>query len=599
MNKLNLSIFVAFVILSFNCFAQPPAGYNCQFPYIINSLPFTAQSLDSQTSDNIYSAGDCSSDTCDMDGKDFVMTYTSPYDQYVNIATGLTWQGYVGLWVFNNCPDQPNSCVAHATSGMNLVGPTLNGIFLSAGITYYFVVSTNCQAGVDYVTFNPSITEVVHDGGVNLISAPLSSCGLSNNEAVSVILHNFGSTAISNFPVKYKINNNAEVVETYSGSIAANANANFTFATLVDFSVPGIYTLKSYSDVLGDHNAVNDTVTSTIVSAHGITSFPYQDNFDDGITYWTVGGVNPSWEIRHPVKQFINQTVTDTACFVTNGTGLCNAGEDSYIESPCFDMTLLANPVLEMLIWYENAPGGTSFMSSTDNGTTWQNVMANTTAVNWYNASGQWSGSTHKWVNVKRSLSEFIGQSSVRFRITLQSTNGGVDGLAVDNFNIVECSPLPTAGFTYNANGTTVNFQNNSLNGTTYYWNFGDGSVSTQGNASHTYATTGNYIVKLMVSNACGSDTIEQTIDVVTGLNSPELSGFSIHPNPATDKVFVSLGNINNAIFELSDIQGKSVIRKNIDQSEHLLMLENLDKGVYFVKINSSKIAIVRKLVIE
>ncbi|MBL7914833.1 MAG: PKD domain-containing protein [Bacteroidia bacterium] len=55
----------------------------------------------------------------------------------------------------------------------------------------------------------------------------------------------------------------------------------------------------------------------------------------------------------------------------------------------------------------------------------------------------------------------------------------------------------------------TVTFVNNSLNGTGYLWNFGDGTTSTLQAPSHTYTTAGNYIVSLIVTGAGNcADTI-------------------------------------------------------------------------------------------
>jgi len=50
----------------------------------------------------------------------------------------------------------------------------------------------------------------------------------------------------------------------------------------------------------------------------------------------------------------------------------------------------------------------------------------------------------------------------------------------------------------------TVNFTNKSLNGVTYFWDFGDGKTSSWETPSHTYITYGNFAVKLVVTNANG-----------------------------------------------------------------------------------------------
>lgn len=74
-------------------------------------------------------------------------------------------------------------------------------------------------------------------------------------------------------------------------------------------------------------------------------------------------------------------------------------------------------------------------------------------------------------------------------------------------------NPAPLASFNYVDAGNTIDFQNTSSNGSSYYWDFDDGQTSTQTNPSHTYATSGTYTVTLIVTGIGGcSDTISQNI---------------------------------------------------------------------------------------
>ncbi len=58
----------------------------------------------------------------------------------------------------------------------------------------------------------------------------------------------------------------------------------------------------------------------------------------------------------------------------------------------------------------------------------------------------------------------------------------------------------------------TINFTNQSTNGNTYTWYFGDGATSTATSPSHTYTTFGIYTVKLVASGGtCGNDSIVKT----------------------------------------------------------------------------------------
>ncbi len=74
----------------------------------------------------------------------------------------------------------------------------------------------------------------------------------------------------------------------------------------------------------------------------------------------------------------------------------------------------------------------------------------------------------------------------------------------------------PTAAFTADlteiVEGETVTFSDQSSNNpTSWSWDFGDGSTSTEANPSHTYSNAGIYTVELTVSNNYGSDTETQT----------------------------------------------------------------------------------------
>lgn len=55
----------------------------------------------------------------------------------------------------------------------------------------------------------------------------------------------------------------------------------------------------------------------------------------------------------------------------------------------------------------------------------------------------------------------------------------------------------------------TVNFVNNSINGTSFLWNFGDGYGSTDMNPTHSYSAYGNFNVQLIADGGvCGIDTL-------------------------------------------------------------------------------------------
>ncbi len=65
-----------------------------------------------------------------------------------------------------------------------------------------------------------------------------------------------------------------------------------------------------------------------------------------------------------------------------------------------------------------------------------------------------------------------------------------------------ENEPIPTADFTFSGNNDfmvpcTVKFSNRSNNAFSYDWYFGNDSISSDTNPSHTYITPGKYLVEL------------------------------------------------------------------------------------------------------
>lgn len=84
--------------------------------------------------------------------------------------------------------------------------------------------------------------------------------------------------------------------------------------------------------------------------------------------------------------------------------------------------------------------------------------------------------------------------------------------------SVVIEGPKPVANFTVARNEMVLTFTNNSTEAKTYYWEFGDGTSSTERSPSpRTYASTGIYRIVLTVKSAAGyADKTEETI-VIAG----------------------------------------------------------------------------------
>lgn len=132
-------------------------------------------------------------------------------------------------------------------------------------------------------------------------------------------------------------------------------------------------------------------------------------------------------------------------------------------------------------------------------------------------------------------------------------------GSDVHTLNITIDS-LPTAAFGTSMFGNQVNFTNNSVNASGFSWNFGDGNTSGIQYPVHTYSTAGNYTVTLIVTNACGSDTVSQVITVGNvGLEDVAAGNIKVYPNPSTDHVIVELDAPQLQKLEMWDVTGRKI----------------------------------------
>ncbi len=96
-----------------------------------------------------------------------------------------------------------------------------------------------------------------------------------------------------------------------------------------------------------------------------------------------------------------------------------------------------------------------------------------------------------------------------------------------DAILVVETLPAPVADFTADPTEgnapLTVRFTDTSAgNPTTWNWDFGDGSTSTDQSPAYTYTAPGNYTVNLTVSSGAGSDTLSRPgyITVTTSMRN-------------------------------------------------------------------------------
>lgn len=312
--------------------------------------------------------------------------------------------------------------------------------------------SFNGDVAIDDVRlYEPTSTDV----GVLSIDSPSNGCGLTGTETVCVSIKNFGTAAVSNFPVVVTLNNGTPVSETVSATILPGDTLNYCFTATLNLATAGTYQLASYTTATGDGDNNNDSSFTSVTNIPILTTYPYTEDFENGNGGWTAGGNNSTWALGTPSGLVINSAAAPGSnAWVTNLSGNYNDNDESFVLGPCFDFTNLAAPQIKMDVWWnsEFSWDGAVLQSSIDGGTSWQMVGSFGSPNNWYTDNSilglanlepsqeGWSGRASTgngsggWVLAEHDLSGLGGVSGVLLRVAFGS-DGSVndEGFAFDN----------------------------------------------------------------------------------------------------------------------------------------------------------------------
>ena len=177
-----------------------------------------------------------------------------------------------------------------------------------------------------------------------------------------------------------------------------------------------------------------------------------------------------------------------------------------------------------------------------------------------------------------------------------------------------ECFPL----FYFDIQGNEVTFYDISPgNPTWWYWDFGDGTTSDEQHPVHLFDEVGVHQIAFMVGTSIKSksDSITHIMEIdfenstiissvvipggiSTNINNAKslYKDIKIYPNPADEILFIKLPQFEPINVEIYTITGQKVLTKLINSpSKSYLYVNNLQQGIYFIKINTKHYSTIKK----
>lgn len=123
-----------------------------------------------------------------------------------------------------------------------------------------------------------------------------------------------------------------------------------------------------------------------------------------------------------------------------------------------------------------------------------------------------WTTEDGEFIEGDNTLNPLIGAPGL---YTLTVINTDNECQAQSSVIVTEFIDTPVADFEFNvANLLVTLFDNSQTESYEVEWDFGDGNSSTETNPEHQFSQAGEYTICLTISNACGSDTHCETVEV-------------------------------------------------------------------------------------
>lgn len=272
------------------------------------------------------------------------------------------------------------------------------------------------------------------------------SCGLGI-ETIMVSVTNTSSSPTTNASVSYRVNNGT-IYSTSIGTVAANATIPVSLTPTYDFSTSGAYHLEVWVSSADDDFHGNDTIRTDILHNTLVNTFPYIEGFENGPSNWLTGGINSSWAQGVPGKQNFSRAAEGIKVWSTSLSSTYHADETSYLYSPCFDLTGLAQPYLSFAFQYQlEVNYDYAWVEYKLSGSTiWVKLGAQGSGVNWYNnGTNTWNGNQLNWTPT--SIAIPFTDTTIQFRWVLATDVGlEMEGLAVDQVHVYDRVAMYNAG---------------------------------------------------------------------------------------------------------------------------------------------------------
>ena len=510
-------------------------------------------------------------------------------------------------------------------TGWTSVASTVDSILVTPGTgNGTITVTANNACGAS----SPATLTITVVNGVpatpGAITGNTSVCG-NTNQTYSVAAVSGATSYTWTLPSGWSGTSTTNTINTTVGSVGVNV-------TVVAVNGCGSSAASSLTVSLPTPPAVTTPVTiacgaTATLNATGADTLKWFNQSSGGNPIAT-GGTYTTPALTTNTTYYVESDVNSGSGYSTPYDSTMGAGSISTNATRYEIFTVNATCTLVSVLVYSNATGNRTFRLENSAGVTLDSVTTNI-AVGSYRVTLNFPltvGTNFRLAVTGTTISLYRNTAGVSYPysdpnnfISITGSSAGATAyyycydwqLAGPSCNsgrtpVNVIVTTPTASFTYTNVANVYTFTNTSTGSTSWLWKFGDGNTSNQQNPTHTYGTSGTFVVTLYAYNGSCIDSTSQTITLLTtGINSADANAnLSIYPNPVNDHMVVSLNaNAAGAIWNVRiyDILGNVLLSDRIitisGANQKEFDLSKFAKGIYSLEMENNGNKIIRKVV--
>jgi PKD repeat protein len=423
-----------------------------------------------------------------------------------------------------------------------------------------------------------------------------------------------------------------------SNTYLGTARALINWVTLRGYNLLGVGTnLKYYVEsggVYNDITPIRDTnvLTNPFTTELNSTTVTVTDPGYGGVTgdfvtfsgATAVGGLTLNGEFQITNIDFNTYSIQASSPATSSPAAVFSSSTAAspsvtFATAGSYTLTLLAsnssgtNSATQVVLVQSCTTPTASFTSAATGCAKVTYTVANTTSAS-PAATYSWTTNPTASVSISNAASatpSFTFNAPGVYSIGLVATNITGSNSAVKVVTISACPP--NAGFNIPAIGclttavSSTNTTTSSITPITYNWSSNpvgaQFSNPTAPAPAITFTATGNYTVSLIATNASGSITATQTINISTcnsiNENNGVLNSISLFPNPSNGvfNVATTLSN-DNINYSVTNILGATIATGKFNSSKNI-DLSSQSKGVYFITFENNGSKMTKKIILE